>query len=136
MNYPIYHLPIKLYFEDTDTMGIIYHANHIKYFERVRTDWFRSAGFHPIVMAEVGVGFVVRKADIEWLAPLTMDDEIVATAQVKKMGNASATLEQTIIRGGVIVCRAEIVVVCVGVQSKKPIPIPDAMKAVFTTGNT
>lgn len=136
MDYPIYQLPIKLYFEDTDTMGIIYHANYIKYFERARTDWFRAAGFQPMVMADMGVGFVIRKADIEWLSPLMMDDVIVATAQVKKMGNASVTLEQTIIREDVIVCCAQIVVVCVGTQSKKPIPIPEEIKAVFMTGNT
>lgn len=135
MNYPIYQLPIKLYFEDTDTMGIIYHANYIKYFERARTDWLRSAGFQPMKMEEVGVGFVVRKMEIEWLAPLNLDDEIIATAQVSKMGNASVTLEQTITRGGEMVCRGEVLIVCVGAQSKKPMPVPDELKAVFMTGN-
>jgi acyl-CoA thioester hydrolase len=135
MSNPVFQLPINLYFEDTDAMGIVYHANYIKYFERARTEWFRSAGLQHMELAALGVGFVTRKADIEWLTPLTMDDKIIATAQVSKMGNASAELEQTILRDGVIVCRAAVLMVCVDFVTKRPIAVPDAVRVMFTKGN-
>lgn len=133
MSNPVYHLPMKLYFEDTDAMGIVYHANYLKFFERARTEWFRVAGLHHMELAKKGVGFVIRKADMEWLAPLTLDDEIVATAQVAKMGNASVDLEQTVLKNGEVVCRARILMVCVDFKTKKPQPIPDDIRAIFTT---
>jgi acyl-CoA thioester hydrolase len=135
MSNPVFQLPINLYFEDTDAMGIVYHANYIKYFERARTEWFRSAGLQHMELAALGVGFVTRKADIEWLTPLTMDDKIIATAQVSKLGNASAELEQTILRDGVIVCRAAVLMVCVDFVTKRPIAVPDAVRVMFTKGN-
>ena len=135
MSNPVFQLPINLYFEDTDAMGIVYHANYIKYFERARTEWFRSAGLQHMELAALGIGFVIRKADIEWLTPLTLDDKIIATAQVSKMGNASVGLEQTILRDGVIVCRAAILMVCVDFVTKRPIAVPDAVRGMFTKGN-
>ncbi|MGL4767047.1 MAG: tol-pal system-associated acyl-CoA thioesterase [Formosimonas sp.] len=128
---PIFELPMKLYFEDTDAMGIVYHANYLKFFERARTEWFRVAGLHHMELAKLGVGFVIRKTEMEWLAPLTLDDEIVATAQVSKMGNASVDLEQTVVRNGQVVCRAQILMVCVDFKSKKPQAVPADIRAIF-----
>lgn len=134
--HPVFHLPIKLYFEDTDALGIVYHANYLKYFERARTEWFREAGLNHMELArQTGVGFVIRKCEMEWLSPLTLDDQVIATAQVTKMGNASVYLEQTILRGEDVVCRAHILMVCVDFETKKPKTIPDVVRHVFDTAN-
>lgn len=134
MSHPIYELPMKLYFEDTDAMGIVYHANYLKYFERARTEWFRSAGLNHMELArQVNVGFVIRKCEMDWLLPLTLDDEIIATAQVLKMGNASVELTQTIVKDGKVVCSATILMVCVDFKTKKPQVIPDVIRQIFET---
>lgn len=134
MSKPIFQLPIKLYFEDTDALGIVYHANYLKYFERARTEWFRSAGIQHMALArETGVGFVIRKCDMEWFAPLTLDDVVVATAQVSEMGRSSVHLEQTILKNDEVVCRAHILMVCVDFQSKKPRSVPDSLRHIFET---
>lgn len=134
MTHPTYELPIKLYFEDTDALGIVYHANYLKYFERARTEWFRAAGLNHMELAsQTGVGFVIRKCTMDWLSPLTLDDEIIATAQVTKMGNASVDLLQTIVKNGKVVCSATILMVCVDFQTKKPQVIPDVVRRIFET---
>lgn len=135
MDYPVFHLPIKLYFQDTDMMGIVYHANYLTYFERARTEWFREAGFGFVALAQEGIGFVIGKADIQWISPLSVDDAIVATAQVKNLGNSSMVLEQTVQSDGIVVCRADILMVCVDMASKKPIRLPDNIRVLFETGN-
>ncbi|TDR32988.1 tol-pal system-associated acyl-CoA thioesterase [Hydromonas duriensis] len=134
MSNPVYHLPIKLYFEDTDALGIVYHANYLKYFERARTEWFRSAGIQHMALArDTGVGFVIRQCEMEWFSPLTLDDEVVATAQVYKMGRSSVHLEQNILKNDEVVCRARILMVCVDFQTKKPKSVPDSLRQVFET---
>ena len=132
MSNPTFHLPLKLYFEDTDALGIVYHANYLKYFERARTEWFRAAGLHHMELArETGVGFVIRKCEMEWFTPLTLDDVVVATAQVVTMGRSSVNLEQTILNDQNVVCRASILMVCVDFQTKKPKSIPEKVRQVF-----
>ena len=132
MTYPIFSMPIKLYFEDTDALGIIYHANYIKYFERARTDWLRAAGMHHGVLMAQGIGFVIRSADIEWLKPLTIDAQVEATAQVVHLGRSSIVLEQTVVREDEVVCRARVLMVCVSITDKRPVSVPENVRAAFT----
>ncbi|WP_189493382.1 tol-pal system-associated acyl-CoA thioesterase [Formosimonas limnophila] len=131
MSNPVYQLPIKLYFEDTDAMGIVYHANYIKYFERARTEWLRAANLHHGALMAQDVGFVIRQADIEWLSPLTLDDEIVVTAQVDTLGRSSIVLEQTILKNGELVSRAKILMVCVSISTKRPVSVPENIRKTF-----
>lgn len=131
MNNPTYTLPIKLYFEDTDAMGIVYHANYIKFFERSRSEWLRSAGLHHGALMAQNIGFVIRSADVEWLMPLTIDSEIVATTQVVHMGRSSIVLEQQVRVGDEVACRAKILMVCVSISEKRPVSVPDNVREAF-----
>lgn len=126
--------PIRLYFADTDLMGIVYHANYLDYFERARTEWFRAAGINPMDLArETQTGFVIRHAEIDWLKPLTLDHDAVATVSVRKIGNASTVLEQTVECNGHIAAKGILTMVCVDTQTNKPKGIPDALRALFHT---
>lgn len=126
--------PIRLYFADTDLMGIVYHANYLDYFERARTEWFRAAGINPMDLArETHTGFVIRHAEIDWLKPLTLDHDAVATVCVRKIGNASTVLEQTVESNGHIAAKGILTMVCVDTQTNKPKGIPDALRALFHT---
>ena len=126
--------PIRLYFAYTDLMGIVYHANYLDYFERARTEWFRAAGINPMDLArETHTGFVIRHAEIDWLKPLTLDHDAVATVCVRKIGNASTVLEQTVECNGHIAAKGILTMVCVDTQTNKPKGIPDALRALFHT---
>ena len=127
-----FEYPIRFYFADTDLMGIVYHANYLDFFERARTEWFRAAGVHPMTLArETHTGFVIRHADIDWLMPLTIDHDVVATVSVVKMGNASVVLDQTVESEGQVAAKGRLTMVCVDTKTNKPKGIPDQLRNLF-----
>ncbi len=131
---PRFEYPIRLYFADTDLMGIVYHANYFDYFERARTEWFRAAGINPMELArDTNTGFVIRHAVTDWLMPLTIDHDAVATVSVTKIGNASVVCTQTVESDGKIACSASLTLVCVDTRSNKPKGIPENLRALFAS---
>lgn len=127
-----FEFAFHLYFSDTDLMGIVYHANYLDFFERARTEWFRSAGIRSMTLArESNTGFVIRHADVDWLMPLTIDHDVVATVSVIKIGNASVVLEQTVETEGKVAARGQLTMVCVDTQTNKPKGIPQSLRDLF-----
>ena len=105
---PVFTMPVRVYYEDTDAGGIVYYANYLRYFERARTDWLRSMGaVHTELDAAHGLVFVVRDLAIDYLAPARLDDELVVDVRVIEARRASMRLAQTARRadgeGGVLV---------------------------------
>lgn len=86
---------VRVYYEDTDAGGIVYHANYLRYFERARTDWLRSLGaVHSELDAAHGMVFVVRDMALDYLAPARLDDELVVDVHVLEARRASMRLAQ------------------------------------------
>ncbi len=86
---------VRVYYEDTDAGGIVYHANYLRYFERARTDWLRSLGaVHTELDARHGLFFVVRDLAIEYLAPARLDDELVIDVHLLEARRATMRLAQ------------------------------------------
>ena len=95
--------PIRVYYEDTDAGGIVYHANHIKFAERGRTELLRSLGYdHNLVMAEFGLLLVVKYLTIDYKAPALLDDQLEVHTQVVEFKSSSFTMLQNIVRKSVI----------------------------------
>ena len=118
-------LPIRVYVEDTDFMGVVFYGNYLKYFERARAEWLRSVGINQQSMVdEHRAIFVVTSAAIDYVSPARMDDELSVTALVEKMGRASVKFTQEVWRGSSLLTKASIVVACVGIESMRPQPIP------------
>ena len=87
--------PIRIYWEDTDAGGIVFYANYLKFFERARTEWLRSLGIGQQALREdTGVMFVVTDAQLRYLRPARLDDELLVTAQLQQAGRASFTIAQ------------------------------------------
>ena len=87
--------PIRIYWEDTDAGGIVFYANHLKFFERARTEWLRSLGIgQQALREETGGMFVVTDAQLRYLRPVRLDDELLVTAQLQQAGRASFTIAQ------------------------------------------
>ena len=90
-----FEFPIRVYWEDTDAGGIVFYANYLKFFERARTEWLRSAGVGQQQLRELTGGmFVVSDAQLRYHRPARLDDELIVTAQLQETGRASLTIGQ------------------------------------------
>jgi acyl-CoA thioester hydrolase len=104
----------RVYYEDTDAGGVVYHAAYLRLAERARTEALRDLGAsHAEMTARHGLMFVVRRAAIDYLAPARLDDSVVVATWPSAIGRARVDLRQTFWRGEVALAAAEIVLVCV-----------------------
>jgi len=88
-------LPIRIYWEDTDAGGVVFYANYLRFYERARTEWLRSLGIEQQKLREqTGGMFVVTQAQVEYLRPARLDDQLLVTARLEASGRASMTIRQ------------------------------------------
>jgi acyl-CoA thioester hydrolase len=115
-------LPVRVYFEDTDFAGLVYHANFLKFCERGRSDLIRLLGVHHQALANPEQGepsvFVVRRIEIDYLRPARLDDVLEVVTRCVEIGGASLTLLQEVRRGETLIVRAKVVVVLVSSSGK------------------
>jgi acyl-CoA thioester hydrolase len=130
-------LTVRVYYEDTDFTGIVYHANYLRYMERGRTNYLRLIGAdHRALFEETekeapGFAFVVRAMSIEFLKSARMDDMLDVLTEPQEVKGASITLQQRILRGNDVLIEARVRVAFVSAGRARPIPKPLrlAMKA-------
>ena len=126
----VYTLPVRVYFQDTDAGGVVYHASYVNFMERARTEWLRDCyGYSNAgLMKEFGVVFVVRSLKLDYLKPALLDDLLAVSAQIREIGRSRVTLDQAIMRGEEILVEAEIHLVCVAMDGFKPVSVPDVLR--------
>ena len=128
----VYALPVRVYFQDTDAGGVVYHANYVNFMERARTEWLRDLSFsHMDMMSKLGVMFVVRSIKLDYLKPALLDDLLSVTARIKEIGRSRVTLDQTILRGEELLTEGEVHLVCVDVKTFKPVSVPDVLRELW-----
>jgi acyl-CoA thioester hydrolase len=120
---------VRVYWEDTDAGGIVFYANYLKFFERARTEWLRSRGIGQRAVAEQDGGmFVVSEAQIRYLKPARLDDELLVTASPLEAGRASMTIQQQVYlktpAGHSLLCEGSIRAGWVDAKTHKPTRIP------------
>jgi acyl-CoA thioester hydrolase len=124
--------PLRIYWEDTDAGGIVFYANYLKFFERARTEWLRAKGIeqHPLRQATGGM-FVVSDAQVRYLAPARLDDELIVTATPREMGRASMTIgQQAFLKTPgqpTLLCEATIRIGWINANTYKPARIPPTL---------
>jgi acyl-CoA thioester hydrolase len=116
-------LPVRVYFEDTDFSGLVYHATYLRWCERGRSDYLRLVGNEHRVLIEGGDGaepsaFVVRRMRLEYLKPARIDDVLEVETRVAEIKGAALSLAQRVVRDGVVLFEAEVLVVLVSVSGK------------------
>ena len=116
-------LPVRVYHEDTDFTGLVYHANYLKFCERGRSDFVRLAGLSQTGMftgkgAREPAAFVVRHMDVDFLKPARMDDVLEIVTSVDEIGGAAMTLLQEVTRDKTVLTRLRIKIVLVGASGK------------------
>lgn len=120
-----FSIPIRVYYEDTDAGGVVYYANYLRFMERARTEWLRNLGFEQDELsAKDGVVFAVRHANLEFLKAARFNEKLQVTAEVVKLGKASITFNQKIMRDKELVCSGEVRLACVDARSFTPKPVP------------
>ncbi|HEX3882321.1 MAG TPA: tol-pal system-associated acyl-CoA thioesterase [Stellaceae bacterium] len=123
--------PIRVYYEDTDAAGIVYHANYLKFAERGRTEFLRSLGHsHTSARAESGIAFVVRRCTADFLVPARLDDALAVVTSVIAVRGALLTLRQEIRRDDVLVAAIDIDVACIGREGRAQ-RLPPLLRAML-----
>ena len=117
--------PVRVYWEDTDAGGVVYYANHLKFMERARSEWLRALGFEQDALRdEAGVLFVVRRVEVDYLAPARFNDQIEVSVGLHEIGRASLSVKQTLSRGPTRLVSALVTLACVDAVRFKPVKIP------------
>lgn len=125
----LFNWPVRVYYEDTDSAGIVYHASFLRFMERARTEWLRSLGYElPDVLAEHRALFTVSRMHIDYLAPARFNDMLSIGIALTRIGGASFLLDQPVHRTPEqLLCRAEVRIACVDATTLRPRPIPQAV---------
>ena len=130
--------PVRVYYEDTDSGGLVYHANYLKFMERARTEWLRSLGFAQTeLQRELGVIFAVRSLQIDYRRPARLDDRLEVRTRVTAAGGASLSFQQDVWRVGdapELLSSGSVKVACLDADSLRPHPVPDKIKAELPDG--
>jgi acyl-CoA thioester hydrolase len=120
-----FRFPLRVYWEDTDAGGIVFYANHLKFFERARTEWLRALGFgQEQLRTQAGVLFVVAETAVRYLRPARLDDRVDVTVAVTEAKRASLALAQQAWRGDELLSAATIRLGCVDTATLRPCRIP------------
>ena len=121
--------PVRVYFQDTDAGGVVYHASYVNFMERARTEWLRTFGYSNAgLMKELGVVFVVRSMKLDYLKPALLDDLLDVTARIKETGRSRVILLQSVLRGEELLTEGEVHLVCVDVKTFKPVSVPEVLR--------
>lgn len=125
-------LRVRVYYEDTDAAGIVYHAGYLRFAERGRTEFLRELGWQQAALAAgAGLAFAVRQARIDWRAPARLDDELAVRTSLSRLGGASLEVVQQVSRGDLLLALLEVKVACVG-RDLRPARLPGPLRRALT----
>ena len=127
----IHTFPVRVYYEDTDMGGIVYHANYLRFIERARSDWVRGLGNDQNAMRDAGVIWVVQRIEADYLAPAKYDDELVIETEVIKLTPARLIMGQLVKRGETELFRAKVAAVCIASDTGRPTRLPAEIRALL-----
>lgn len=132
MSEAAFHWPVRVYWEDTDAGGVVYHAQYLAFMERARSEWMRGIGFGQELLREThGLCFVVRSMSIDFRAPARLDDSLAVSVALAQCRGASLVFAQEVRRDGELLVGAEVKVAAVSAETFRPQAIPDALLAAF-----
>ena len=127
-----HYFPVRVYYEDTDAGGVVYHATYLGFAERARTEFLRAAGLpHHELMSAHGLVFVVRSAHVEYQRPARLDDSLTVVSRIVGLGGASVTLDQRVMRDDAVLARLRIGLVAADLSEGRARRIPRAWRDMF-----
>lgn len=126
------YIAVRIYVEDTDAGGIVYHANYLRYMERARTEMMRELGVTKPALSG-GVQIVVSRVELDYLRSAHLDDLLSVSSSLLKLSASTMLIEQRVERDGEVLVEALIKAVCVSSETHKPVRIPKPMRQVMLT---
>jgi len=123
--------PVRVYYEDTDAGGVVYHSNYLHFMERARTEWLRALGFEQDELKDKqDVLFAVRSLNLEYYLPARFNDSLIVTVKIMTLRGASMVLEQEIKKENEpgVLCQGKVRIVSLTASDFSPCPIPDQIK--------
>ena len=128
----IFNWPLRVYYENTDAGGVVYHAQYLNFMERARTEWLRILGFeHTTLMQQYNCVFVVHSMQIQFKKSAKLDDLLTISSQITKMGRGSVEFLQTVQLNQQKLVEASLKLACVDALTFKPIAVPTAVKSIM-----
>ena len=124
-----YSFPIRVYYENTDAGGVVYHAEYLKFLERARTEWLRHLGFDHHGLARTHrVQLIVTSIAVDFAKPARLDETLAVGVQLESLGKARCVFAQEIRREDEVLARAKVTVACVSGEALRPIEIPEPLR--------
>ena len=124
-----YSFPVRVYFENTDAGGVVYHSEYLKFLERARTEWLRHLGFdHQALARSHRLVFVVSAIAADFLKPARLDDLVAVSVRLESLGKVRCVFEQEIRRESEVLVKARVTVACVSGEAFRPAEIPEALR--------
>ena len=125
----VYSFPVRVYFENTDAGGVVYHGEYLKFLERARTEWLRHLGFdHQGLARDHRAIFVVTSLAIDFARPAKLDDMVAVSVRLESLGKVRCVFAQEVRCDDEVLVRAKVTVACVSGEQMKPVEIPAALR--------
>ena len=125
----VYSFPLRVYFENTDAGGVVYHGEYLKFLERARTEWLRHLGFdHQALARSHRVQLVVTSLAIDFLKAARLDDNVAVSVRLESLGKVRCVFVQEVRRDDEVLVKAKVTVACVAGESFKPAEIPEPLR--------
>lgn len=127
-----FRFPVRVYYEDTDAAGVVYYANYLKFMERARTEWLAALGF-PLAAfeREHGIVFIVHRCEIDYRRPARLNDALEVTVEVIDRSPARLVARQDVLRAGIVLTSARVVLACIDAARWRPARIPASLAAMM-----
>jgi acyl-CoA thioester hydrolase len=125
----VYSFPVRVYFENTDAGGVVYHSEYLKFLERARTEWLRRLGYeHQALARDHRVLFVVTSMAIEFSRPARLDDSLAVSVRLESLGKVRCVFLQEVRRDDEVLVKAKVTVAAVTGEGMKPVEIPEGLR--------
>ena len=124
-----FSFPVRIYFEDTDSGGVVYHSNYLKFMERARTEWFRSLGIDQRQLKHnEHIMFVVHRINIQFKFPARFNDDLIVKSELIDVGSSKVEFRQMIYKHNEMLIDANVDIACIDSEKFKPVRIPSTIK--------
>ena len=125
-----HQLPVRIYYEDTDFTGIVYHANYLRYFERARSDFFRLVGVSHTELAKADTGFAITRMEIDFKRAARIDDALLVRTTYDRVKGPRLYVSQRITRGDDLIAQAVVEAVCISMDGRPRKPTAQMVAAL------
>jgi acyl-CoA thioester hydrolase len=125
----VYSFPVRVYFENTDAGGVVYHSEYLKFMERARTEWLRHLGFdHQALARTHRILFVVASIAVDFVKPARLDDTLSVSVRLESLGKVRCVFAQEVRRDDEVLVKARVTVASLAGENFRPSEIPESLR--------